>query len=287
MRQPLVMDVLSAFTEGPAQGARGLIVRVVTAPVVTNTAVAVTAVVTGEWIDAAGLRHPIPVVPADPGPPPPADLRVGMTQHVVVHDLPDGRLLTESVIKVVVEQDGERHVVQHHDEMVVSKQHSDTDLVIQQADAVHVRLGDDGELSVDLAGSMTVVEQPANPVDLHPDAGVLLVQEQDLVVTDVDDGFADHTEDPDVFGDFEQSARVVDDARDGERDIFGIHQDQARTDVEPAGPPEPFVPDPRLDAGSTQEQAPLWDAIGSWLHLAENPADTRGSTPDGTDPGPS
>lgn len=245
-------------------------VRVVGSPVTASAGLVVTSVLTAEWIDAGGLRHAIPVVPAaQPAAPfpEPADIQVELDQHIVIHELPDGRLHTESVIKVVVQQDGERQVVERHDEQVVTRQDGATDLVIEQDDAVRVRLDDEGAVDVDLVGGMRVSEQPGDPADAFPGGGVVVVQDQDLVVTDVDDGVFDEVEDPDVFADFEQSATASGNPRDDEVDPISVSQDQARADlfVDSTGPdsgPESdpgsaanLLLDPRYPAGAD----PGWD----------------------------
>lgn len=247
----------------------GLVVRVAGSPVTASVGVLLTSVLTAEWIDAGGLRHPLPVVattqPAAPFPEP-ADIQVELDQHIVIHELPDGRLHTESMIKVVVQQDGERQVVEHRDEQVFTKQDPATDLVIEQDDAVRVRLDDEGAVEVDMAGGMRVSEQPGDPADVFPDGGVVVVQDQDLVVTDVDDGVFDDVEDADVFADFEQSAKARGSPHDEDVDPVSVSQDQARADLFlDSTPPGSAVTDP---AGT----GPGWFGPADPVHPGSDPA---------------
>lgn len=254
-----------AGDSGP--GAGGLVVRVAGSPVTLSAGVLLTAVLTAEWIDAGGARHAIPVVAsAQPAAlfPEPAAVEVELDQHIVIHELPDGRLHTESMIRVVVQHDGEQQVVERHDERVFTKQDSTTDLVIEQDDMVRVRLDDEGAVDVDLGGGMRVGEQPADPFDAFPGGGVVVVQDQDLVVTDVDDGVFDDLEDPDVLADFEQSAQAAGDPHDDAVDPVSVSQDQARADL--------FI-DSTPPGSSVTEPAGTGPFPGSWPDSRPEPAE--------------
>lgn len=238
---------------GTGPGGSGLVVRLAGNPVTVSAGLVLTAVLSAEWIGPGGVRHPIPVVSTtEPAAlfPGPADIDVELDQHIVIHELPDGRLHTESTIRVVLAQDGERQVVERHDEQVFTKHDDATDLVIEQDDMVRVRLDDEGGADIDLGGGMWVGEQPADPFDAVPGGGVVVVQDQDLVVTDVDDGVFDDIEDPDVVADFAQSATTTGDPRDDALDPISISQDQDRADLFVDSTPPGSFPEPRT--GSTE-----------------------------------
>lgn len=152
------------------------------------------------------------------------EILVEFVQHIVVHDLPNGQFLVESVITIVVHQDGQRQVFEDHQQKVVTKEQADSDLVIQQDGDVVIRLDSDGNVTVDIDGELTVTEQPGDPFDAIPDGAVVVIQDQQLTVVDEHE-----IEDPDVAGHFDQTANAVDDPDDGEADIFVVDQSQTKT----------------------------------------------------------
>ncbi|MQA12522.1 MAG: hypothetical protein GEU98_29175 [Pseudonocardiaceae bacterium] len=202
---------------------------------------------------------------ADGGPGPLGDdILVEFVQHIVVHDLPNGQYLVESVITIVVHRDGQREVFEDRQQKTVTKEHADTDLVIQQDADVVIRLDDEGNVTVAIDGELTVTEQPGDPNDNIPEDAVVVIQEQELTVIDEDDGILDDVEDADVYGNFEQTASAVDDPGDGEEDVFVINQSQTKTEVEvDTTPPGPFTPSWREPGYGTTTRAPTYESAAA------------------------
>jgi hypothetical protein len=180
------------------------------------------------------------------------DVLVDFDQHIVVHELPDGQFSVESVITITVHHDGHTQTFTEHDEQIVTKEHADTDLVIRQDGDVVVHLDEHGGVTVETDGDLTVTEQPGDPHDTVPEGAVVVIQDQDLTVVDADDGIDDNTEDPHVYGHFEQSADATDDPGDGQADVFVVDQNQSKVETEVhTGSGETTVPRPPMVAQSS------------------------------------